>query len=80
MTLLKLAALGTIGFVGYLAFRDGQEGATPSRAGEGSGKAGHPLVRDAGPSAMTDKPRRDWTRVDESSDESFPASDPPANY
>jgi len=36
-------------------------------------------VRDAGPDAMENPPER-WTEVDESSDESFPASDPPAKY
>ena len=34
-------------------------------------------VRPAGPSAMRDPPQ-DWGKVDEASDESFPASDPPA--
>jgi len=34
-------------------------------------------VRPAGPDSMRDPPRK-WTKVDESSDESFPASDPPA--
>ena len=29
---------------------------------------------------MGDTPKRTWTQVDQSSDESFPASDPPANY
>ena len=33
--------------------------------------------RQAGPEAMRDPPR-EWSKVDESSDESFPASDPPA--
>ena len=36
-------------------------------------------VRPAGSEAMRDPPRR-WSRADEASDESFPASDPPANY
>jgi len=39
----------------------------------------HP-VRDAGPEAMRDPPQRAWSKVDEASDQSFPASDPPANY
>ena len=34
-------------------------------------------VRPAGPSAMRDPPK-EWTKVDEASVESFPASDPPA--
>jgi hypothetical protein len=37
-------------------------------------------VRDAGPDAMRDPPRRPWTGTDEASDQSFPASDPPGNY
>ena len=36
-------------------------------------------IREAGPEAMKNPPRR-WEDVDESSDESFPASDPPAKY
>ena len=31
-------------------------------------------------STMADKPRREWASEDEASDESFPASDPPATY
>jgi hypothetical protein len=37
-------------------------------------------VREAGPHAMADKPRREWDMADEQSDESFPASDAPGNY
>jgi hypothetical protein len=37
-------------------------------------------VRDAGPEAMRDPSGRPWSKVDEESDQSFPASDPPANY
>lgn len=40
----------------------------------------HDDVRDAGPEAMRDSPGRTWTNVDEASDQSFPASDPPGNY
>lgn len=36
-------------------------------------------IRDAGPDAMKNPPKS-WGAVDEASDESFPASDPPAKY
>ena len=36
-------------------------------------------VRPAGPEAMRDPPKH-WDEADERSDESFPASDPPAKY
>ena len=35
-------------------------------------------VRPAGPDALRSRSRRHWTVADEASDESFPASDPPA--
>lgn len=36
-------------------------------------------VRNAGPEGMRSDPPR-WDKTDQASDESFPASDPPANY
>lgn len=39
----------------------------------------HRYVRAAGPKEMS-APPRDWDRVDEVADESFPASDPPSTY
>lgn len=35
-------------------------------------------IRPAGPDGMREKTERPWTTEDEASDESFPASDPPA--
>lgn len=46
--------------------------------GETSGTGFHE-VRNSGPEAMRSDPP-EWDRVDEASDESFPASDPPATY
>lgn len=61
------------------ASREGDEGARPAISGPGAagavGDSG--AARSAGPEAMRDPPR-EWTEVDEASDESFPASDPPA--
>jgi hypothetical protein len=39
--------------------------------------SGH-SVRNAGPENMRDRERRPWDKVDQSVDESFPASDPPS--
>lgn len=37
-------------------------------------------TRSAGPDAMRSDARRDWDKIDQAADESFPASDPPATY
>src|SRR5258708_7291002 len=36
-------------------------------------------VRSGGPEAMREGPQRDWDEVDQATDESFPASDPPSH-
>jgi hypothetical protein len=69
--------------LGYLATRllrrDGERGGRPAISGTGGhGAVGHSgAARSAGPEAMRDPPEQ-WGKVDQSSDESFPASDPPA--
>ncbi|EAR50598.1 hypothetical protein OG2516_12141 [Oceanicola granulosus HTCC2516] len=66
-TILGLAAAATAGWA------LSRMSARPRDAGDGN------FVRDAGPKEMRDPPR-EWDRVDEQVDESFPASDPPATY
>lgn len=45
----------------------------------GSGTDTRARIRPAGPQLMVQPPRH-WNIVDEQSDQSFPASDPPGNY
>ncbi|WP_260926322.1 hypothetical protein [Novosphingobium sp. 9] len=70
MGLIRTAALGAAGYALYKYLnRDKDELAFAG--------GDHRHVRDAGPDNMTGKPKG-WSKVDEASDESFPASDPPA--
>lgn len=63
---------------GFSKERQSEPGAA-FRDGEAVGpKEADVQVRPAGPESMRDRPRRQWTAQDEASDESFPASDPPA--
>ncbi len=78
MGLLKLAAVSA---AGYTLYKYATRRAAPHAAfasGEVSTGSSRD-VRNAGADAMRDKPEQ-WTKVDEESDASFPASDPPANY
>ncbi len=77
--ILKTALLGVLGYVGYKYYQ--KQTATHEAAfapGQSTG-SNFAKVRDAGPAAMADAPKG-WSKVDEASDESFPASDPPGNY
>ena len=80
MAMLKLAAIAALGYVGWKFYEKSKsEGDAAFATGQGTGE-NFAKVRDAGPHAMADPPRREWTAADQASDESFPASDPPANY
>lgn len=58
----------------------GSDDAAAMREGRKPGPKDAPVqVRNAGPEAMKDRPRK-WDEVDEASDESFPASDSSAKY
>jgi hypothetical protein len=81
---LGLGAAGVAGlgfFLGrYLMRGSGGAGSDGAAIAEErpEGFVGHSgTARQAGPEAMRDPPK-EWGRVDEASDESFPASDPPA--
>ena len=75
--MLKLLALAGLGYAGYRYYQKAQGGTAPVAF---AGNQGNATIRDAGPEAMRSETGRDWQKVDEASDESFPASDPPANY
>ena len=79
--LLKLTALGALGYVGYQYYQKNfkHEGRAAFGRGQGDEGATH-QVRNSGPEAMRDKTARSWDKTDQASDESFPASDPPATY
>jgi hypothetical protein len=87
----RMAIFGIGGLLAWLAarenrrLRDGQTvpQALPAAAvpnlGRRTATARSGYVRPAGAETMRDPPRG-WDPVDEASDESFPASDPPASY
>ena len=80
MALLRLAALGALGYAGYKYFEKNRTDRNEAFAPNQAGGANFSQVRDAGPEAMADRPTRNWTEADEGSDESFPASDSSAKY
>lgn len=74
--LLKLATLGALGYVGYRYYQHHN-----TRAAFAPGQASRKnAIRDAGPDAIRDITAEEWSREDQASDESFPASDPPGTY
>ncbi|MFN4113239.1 MAG: hypothetical protein ACK4GD_04805 [Sphingomonadaceae bacterium] len=74
--LIKLAALTAIGYAGY-KYYEKNHASSPQPAF--AGNQGDATIRDAGPEAMRDS-AGNWSKTDEEIDQSFPASDPPANY
>jgi hypothetical protein len=77
------AALAGLGYLAARLWRrragEDEPSGRPALAGTGAvgavGDSG--AARSAGPDAMRDPPDK-WGKVDQASDESFPASDPPA--
>jgi hypothetical protein len=78
----KVLALLALGAGGYALARTAtaQRGSQRAAFADDQPASTDNPVRDAGPEAMRDPPSRPWTAVDEASDQSFPASDPPATY
>ena len=81
---LALGLLAGAGVVLWLVrgMRPSAASETPAAAFAGSGAAVGSFVhtRDAGPDHIRDEDGEDWDKVDQASDESFPASDPPSSY
>jgi hypothetical protein len=78
MGLLQLAFAGAVGYGLYRYVsrtRQRHEPAAFAR-GEGDGR-NFGQVRNAGPQGMRSDPP-EWDKIDEASDESYPASDPPS--
>jgi len=75
--LLKLAFAGAVGYGIYRYATRTQQTTSPAAFADGEATDGFAPVRNAGPEAMASDPPH-WDKVDEASDESFPASDPPA--
>lgn len=77
MILFKLAAAGAVGYAIWKLMLAGRNRDEPVAfaAGENSG-SNFAKVRNAGPDGMRSDPPN-WDKIDEASDESFPASDPP---
>ncbi len=74
--LIKLAIVTGLGAMALKGWREWMgDRKTPDDRGA-IGSSG--IVRDAGPQEGI--AQADWDKVDEQSDESFPASDPPGNY
>lgn len=81
MSLLRLMVAGAGGYALWRWWQDQQSTRTePAAFAEGESEpANFDQTRSAGPDAMRDAGEdRDWDKVDQAVDESFPASDPPA--
>jgi hypothetical protein len=83
-TMGKIMGLATLGALAWFTRRPGTpanektEGHAAAFADSETEAEGFDQTRNAGPESMRDGPRRDWDRIDQAVDESFPASDPPS--
>lgn len=77
--LIKTAALAALGYLGYRYYKKEEVRRNAAFASGQGDSSNFAQVRDAGPQAMASNHDK-WSKVDERSDESFPASDPPSTY
>jgi hypothetical protein len=80
MSLFRLLAAGAGGYALWQWSKRNaanQDHAAAFATGE-TDSANFDQTRSAGPDGMKSEVRRDWDKVDQAADESFPASDPPA--
>ena len=81
MTLARLAKLAVVAGAGAAVWRAARRpngDAHPAAFSDGETEPENfDQTRSAGPDGMRDEPAREWDRVDQAADESFPASDPP---
>ena len=81
----KILALGTLGALFWFTRKSapqaakGEQHSAAFADGETQSE-NFDQTRSAGPDGMRDDVKRPWENVDQASDESFPASDPPATY
>ncbi len=75
--LIKLAFFGGLGAYAWKSYQSWKADRDQDDRGA-VGSSG--IVRDAGPQEQQGIDNDNWDIVDERSDESFPASDPPGNY
>lgn len=80
MSLLQWAVVGAAGYAIYRAVQRQKTDSAPAAFAHGEEPGlNFAQVRSAGTEGMRSDPKR-WDKVDQASDESFPASDPPATY
>lgn len=76
MALLKLVVAGAAAY-GLYRYINQQKDRDVAAFAQGEATGGPNEVRNAGPDSMRSDPP-EWDNIDQASDESFPASDPPA--
>ena len=80
MSLLQWAVAGAAGYAIWRAVQKNKTEQAPAAFAQGEEPGGNfSQVRSAGVEGMRADPKR-WDKIDQASDESFPASDPPSTY